>query len=140
MTGRTIEFVVLKAEDYRSPYVSIAKPDDDIARMVDPDECVIAEPVFKFMVEYPIENPHVETVTNAEGYTRAEVARAISSTYHRLYHEEDGGVDPGTIPGMYNRGRTNGPHGIWGHYIGDLQLYGVSYNSERGLWELGVDS
>ncbi len=40
---------------------------------------------------------------------------------------------------MLNRETTHGPHGIWGHSLGDLVLHTVS-QVKGNLFDLGVDS
>lgn len=42
-------------------------------------------------------------------------------------------------PFMLNRPTTDGPHGIWGHSLGDLELHTVE-QVEDNLFVLGVDS
>lgn len=136
----TIEFQIDLPEypNEPSPYVHIANPDKDIRGMVNADERVITGQ-FRFIVDYPLSRAHVETC-EGEGFTRAEIARIVCETYKRLYKEEDGDERPGCIPGMYNRVATEGPHGIWGHYIEDLLLHSVKWDADAGLWYLGVDS
>lgn len=40
---------------------------------------------------------------------------------------------------MYNRIKTNGDYGIWGHVLGDLMLHTL-YFEEKNVITVGVDS
>lgn len=41
---------------------------------------------------------------------------------------------------LMNRARTDGKWGIWGHDLSDLDLHTVTYDSEKDLYFLGIDS
>ena len=60
----------------------------------------------------------------------SDFVRAFCDAYQMIYDMEDGTSDikADNIPGMYNRNRTNGCFGIWGHEIGDLVLEDVSFD------------
>lgn len=53
---------------------------------------------------------------------------AYTNAYQRVYDIEDSDVGAPTpnIPGMFNRARSNGRFGIWGHHITDLVYNGSS--------------
>lgn len=125
-----------------SPYVSLAYPAEDIAGQRYPEEIVIKLKTIRVKYDYPLSHEVILSfdADRPEGFTRAHLARKISEGYQQIYREEEEAVgNPGHIPGMANRNRSNGPHGIWGHDLGDLLLHSVSHEG-GDLFSLGVDS
>ena len=133
-------------EDSFDPYISMAEPEEEISKQLNPNEIVIPMQVIKVEYNYPLGNPVTFEHTSADprGFTRAELARKISEGYQRIYREEDeavlnAGKTVENIPGMLNRQETEGPYGIWGHGIGDLLLTTV-IQKQGNLFEISVDS
>lgn len=92
--------------------------------------------------DYPLSNPVKEDFQSDDGFTRHDLWQAIHDGYTKIYDEEDEAVgDPGTIGensppnssafNMINRSTSQGPHGIWGHYIDDLYIEGVVENAMK---------
>lgn len=100
-------------------------------------------PKIRVRYDYPLSHDvtYEFEADTAAGFTRAHLAKKVAEGYQRIYREEDEAVgDPGTVnPMMLNRASSVGPHGIWGHYIGDLVLHTVT-QVKGNLFELGVDS
>jgi hypothetical protein len=126
----------LSAED-PGMTVSVADPTDDIAMMRDAGENVLNQPSIRVRYWYPLgeygpteEEERVkgwifeEAAPNGAYFTRADLARAVSARYHRIYAEDE----------------EDGKYDIWGHGIGDLVLHTVSYDAGTGLYNLGIDS
>jgi hypothetical protein len=141
-------------DDRPSPYVSIANPEGDIGLMRDADERVVDAPTIRVLYKYPLTTTgptpeeeeaggwiFEETAPNGKFFTRADLARAVAARYGAIYDEEAGTttVEPGYIPGMINRNRTNGRYGIWGHTISDLALRAVERDPATGVFTLGID-
>lgn len=107
------------------------------------EEIVIKDQEIKVLYSYPLKVQHVHThkTENPEGFTRKELYEQIAAHYHTIYDEEEAAVGPtGTItPNMYNRATSNGPHGIWGHYLSDLTLEDV-YATEEGIYDMDISS
>ena len=83
-------------------------------------EVVIHAPTATVCFNYPLSREVMVTFTannTNKGFTRKEISEKIMKQYHKIYDEEDAAVgDPGTISNMmFNRQRSNGPYGIWGH-------------------------
>lgn len=93
--------------------------------------------------DYPLSKPVTLTFESADdmGWTEAEFLRAVRKGYRQIYREEDKAVGKktGNIPGMFNRARSEGPHGIWGHHIDDLVLEGYT-ETKPGVFEIYVGS
>ena len=92
--------------------------------LVDPDEIVFSRNVMAITFDYPLAQPCTLSFDNDGPWTRYDLFRAIYEGYKRIYDEEnrDVGKETDMIPGMLNRQRSNGRHGIWGHIMGDLYL------------------
>jgi len=140
-----IEFQVDHPDDpdEPSPYISLADPTDDIKNLRDADEVVINKGSICIVVDYPLEDEFEFEVTPFDGsqhFTRAALAQAVSALYQEIYNVEDR-TSPeiaSHIQGMYNRNKTQGQYGIWGHDLGDLVLHSVEF--EDGKYFLGIDS
>jgi hypothetical protein len=90
--------------------------------------------------DYPLSQPNTREFFKPGGFTLYDFYQAVYEGYVKIYAEEDGAVgDPGLIPGMLNRARSQGPHGIWGHGIEDLFLEGFR-EGVPGEYELGMGS
>lgn len=77
--------------------------------------------------DYPLDHTVTLAFENAGGFTALDFLRCVHEGYSQIYQEEEAAVgDPGVIPGMYNRGVSTGPHGIWGHYMEDLWFEGAT--------------
>lgn len=130
----------LKNRDYS--YIHLEDPAKTIAALVNPGEIVIPMSKIEINIDYPLKTPTIVTLESdsGEGFSRAELARKISDEYKRIYDEEEqiAGVT-GCIPGMFNRATSDGPYGIYGHDLGDLDLIEVT-QIEDNLFELSVDS
>ena len=145
-TQKTIEFETRDAygPGEHSPYISIASPETTYEN---PDEVVITQNDITVEFSYPLS----KAVTfdfhsnNGNGFTREQLEDLVTSTYQKIYEEEEEStqVEPGHIPGMLNRNTTNGKYGIWGHDIEDLVLHTlyVTYRDNALPYiTLGVDS
>lgn len=100
------------------------------------------EPTIKFKIEYPLTNPKSIALTHEDGtgWTKQQFADAVRAEYKKVYEEEEAAAgNPRNIPGMLNRARSAGPHGIWGHDIGDLVLEGIEKLAD-GSWALCMGS
>lgn len=104
------------------------------------DQIVIKYPEIQIEFDYPMANPMTKTFASPGGFTRKELARVICDTYHQIYAEEDQAVGhPGRHGSLINRAQSHGPHGIWGHDIGDLYLERV-YQEQGNRFSLFIGS
>lgn len=107
-----------------------------------PDEVVLLpNKEYTLIIDYPVTNEYKKNFkTGVKGMTRLQFADLVCQEYHKMYNEEDksSGGDPGHIAGMYNRNKSEGKYGIWGHDIGDLVLVEAEVK-EKNI-TLGVDS
>jgi len=149
----TIDFQV-KTDDlvnYKDgviPWINLDEPDKSLLQLIQKDEIVVRSNKVTVIIDYPLTNEYRFTLASDSGFTRARLVKEISRAYYKIYREEEATASVKTIPGSerkttYNRNRTNGKYGIWGHDIADLVLtYVVVYRSPNGeiLLSLVVDS
>ena len=125
-----------------NPYIKISDPDEDIENQLKPDEIVIPMKKIRVVYDYPLTKA-VEfefESDNYKGFTRAHLAKSISNGYKKIYKDEEKDVGKtNNIPGIFNRKKSNGRYGIWGHHIEDLVLRQVTQVKDN-LFELVVDS
>jgi hypothetical protein len=92
-------------------------------------------------ITYPLS---VEIIRNYEqkgGFSRKDLFRYIYEAYKNIYEEVEGQVgDPGTYERLYNRKKSEGPYGIWGHYLNELYLESISYDPKTKIVDLAIGS
>ena len=104
---------------------------------------VILEPntEYNLIIDYPLSTPFSRKLnTFSKGMTKLELVDLVCRTYKQIYKEENRStkVKEDYLEGTYNRVKTNGKYGIWGHHIGDLILCSA-YVKDKTI-TLGVDS
>jgi hypothetical protein len=111
------------------------EPELALAKLEKPEEIVIPFEHAMLVISYPLTTPASIPITASfsEGFTRAELVRAICEEYANVYDAEEGSsaTNP-TIPveerlHPYRRNRTDGAYGIWGHDLQDLVLTSVRW-------------
>ena len=105
---------------------------DDREPAVDMDAVVVpGAQELTIVFTYPLTRPSTLTLQadSAAGFTRGYLLTAIRRTYRRIYKEEWAYRPPASptgapaTPAYVNLlGFPSGPHGIWGHHLGDLVL------------------
>ncbi len=106
------------------------------------DQIMERSNVLRFVVDYPLTHAKKVELHHPDGepWTQNQFVEAVRATYKEIYDEEEKAAgNPGKIPGMVNRGTSNGPYGIWGHDITDLVLEGAEKLPD-GTWDLIVGS
>jgi hypothetical protein len=130
------------------PWVELNHPDNDLKQLLDKDEIVINESRVILIIDYPLSKAWRFPLTSQTGFTREQLVKAISETYHKIYQEEEATATTKTIPvderkTLLNRNETNGKYGIKFHDLSDLALDDVQvYKSAEGdiLLSLEIDS
>jgi hypothetical protein len=122
--------------DNNWPCINISNPETKTLKnknkIVAPENIVI-------VFDYPLKDSFEFKFTNPNGFSRLDLINTIVTKYKQIYDEEDNSVgDPGYIEGMYNRKQSDGPYGIYGHYITDLDLIGIVL--KNGKYYLQVES
>ena len=133
-----IEVMSLKdGKTYRAPVSAYprAVAGNDI-KIVEPDEKVIKLGEIRILFDYPLTHCAELTFTRKGGFSRKALYEAIYDGYNRIYSAEP---DPGKIPGFANRARSQGPHGIYGHYLEDLVIASVC-EIKPGVYQPEINS
>ena len=91
-------------------------------------------------ITYPLSVEVNLTLEKKGGFTRLDVFKSIYEAYKQIYEEEEKSIgDPGMYDNLYNRKKSEGKYGIWGHYLGELVTKSVTYNlKEKNLTNLSV--
>jgi len=100
-----------------------------LAMIEKPDEIVIPFEHATLVIDFPLTVPATVGITAAipQGFTRAELVRAICDEYAHVYDAEEGTAHTKPVPpdergDRRERNRTDGAYGIWGHDLEDLVL------------------
>jgi len=127
--------------------VRVVQYEDDevLEALTNADEIVTDSSTVQIIFDYPLSHKVQLGFTNiVDGeespFSRRDFWGAVFEGYTQIYREEDGAVgSTDNIPGMLNRQRSKGPHGIWGHVIDDLFIEGVR-EVEPNVFELCMGS
>lgn len=122
-------------------YIIQYEEQEVVDAIIDPQKLLIKEETISIKFSYPLKNKVNFEYTNKGGFTRMDLFRCIYEGYKQIYEteEEDAG-DPGTYDRLYNRRPSEGRYRIWGHYITDLRIEGIVYDSKTKLVELLIGS
>lgn len=111
------------------PNLHLSDPAQALALLERPEEIVLPFEHATLVIDYPLTTPaRVEiTAPMPEGFTRAELVRAICEEYGNIYEAEEGTAATKTVPPEeralpHDRNRTDGAYGIWGYDLQDLVL------------------
>jgi len=106
-----------------------------------PKELLIKDKTISIRFDYPLTHEVSFEYNKKDGFTRLDLFRCIYEGYIKIYEtEKDETGDPGAIEGLYNRKTSKGKFGIWGHYIDELLIEGVVYDSKDKVVELIIGS
>lgn len=89
---------------------------------------------FTFKYSYPLSTPAKFDHELTSEMSALDVLVLARKDYEAIYAAEE---DPGHIPGMLNRKRSQGPYGIWGHDFGDLYFEGINIRGNNVSFAMG---
>ena len=131
----------LEIEGHHTPSVVDYMREDLRNRLINADEIIIKDENITIRFTYLLS---IEVLVECEkegGFTRMDLFRLVYENYKRIYDEETAAVgDPGIYERLYNRKESDGPYGIWGHYLDDLYLEIIRYNPEKKVVYLSIGS
>ncbi len=131
------------SKDEPSPYVQLDDPLSAIEGMIGKADIVIPKPSIRVGISYPLRQLYTFELRadDGRGFRRGELALKVSQLYQSIYDEEAmTAEDLGREGSLYNRGRSEGKYGIWGHDLGDLAMHSVEYDAEEDMYVPIVDS
>ena len=119
--------------------VRITEAERALATLPNPEEVVIPFDQAVLVIDYPLSTPASIAISAAlpQGFTRAELVRAVCEEYANVYEAEEATATTKTIPRderttIKNRNRTDGVYGIWGHDLEDLTLTALRWKRDVG--------
>lgn len=98
------------------------------------------------IVDYPVNDDFYFDMHSPQdtlvGVTVGELIDRVIEIYDEIYTTEEATstIEPGVVPGMLNRNRTNGKYGVWGHVLSDLFFASADYDAAENRIDLGIDS
>ncbi|MFW9822714.1 MAG: hypothetical protein ACFFE4_07260 [Candidatus Thorarchaeota archaeon] len=115
---------------------------DEILRnqIIDPDEVLIHDEKIEIRFTYPLSEEVLLEYEQNGGFSRKLLFRIIYEEYRKIYDEEEQVGDPGIYENLYNRRESEGPYGIWGHYLDDLYLEIIRYDPKKKVVNLDIGS
>ena len=141
--GKTLIEIWYDAEEFGRLPASVSGYEEDyvVDHIINPDEVVIEAETIHVTFRYPLSVEVVFDYTNDGGFTRKGLYRCIYEGYKKIFDEEEQEVgDPGIYERLYNRRRSEGKYGIWGHYMDDLWLEIIFYDPINNLVTLAIGS
>ena len=90
--------------------------------------------MFTFSYTYPLSRKATFEHLLTQSHSAQDILEFARQDYEAIYAAED---NPGEIPGMLNRARSEGPYGIWGHHFSDLYFEGININGQAIDFEMG---
>ena len=127
-----LKFWLYLSSDYHVPSILDYKDEKIREKLLLPHEVVIEEEELTMVITYPLSVEVRIDLKKKGGFTRMFIFKSIYETYKQIYEEEEGELgDPGTYNNLYNRKKSAGKYGIWGHYLEDLVIESVSYNPKK---------
>jgi hypothetical protein len=109
--------------------------------LIKPNEVVIRDEKITMTITYPLSVEVKLPLEKKGGFTRLDVFKNIYEAYKKIYEEEEKGVgDPGSYANLYNRRKSEGKYGIWGHYLGDLVIESVTYDPNEKVLYMFIGS
>ena len=92
---------------------------------------------YEFQYDYPLSKVAKFKHKLTSKTSGRNILRYAARDYKKIYAAEE---DPGYIPGMFNRSSSDGPYGIWGHYMGDLFFEGIYIDPVKKVVTFGMGS
>ena len=125
------------------PAVPVTKCEEEeyLRQIHDIDEIFITDENIFIEFSYPLSKEVLLRYQKKGGFSKRDVIKRIGDGYKKIYEEEEREVgDPGTYDNLYNRRRSQGKYGIWGHTIEDLIIESMQYNPTSKTVHLFIGS
>ncbi len=123
------------------PFVLDFEDEEMRENLINPNEVVIEDEKITMIISYPLSVEFSRTLEKKGGFTRLDVFKNIYEAYKQIYAEEEESVgDPGTYDNMYNRRKSEGKYGIWGHYLDGLVIESVIYDPREKKLDMFIGS
>ena len=114
------------------------KEDDDNFSLKNPLK--LDQKTYTFTYDYPLTNKATFRHNLDSDTSPFDILKIAAADYHLIYDKENANSEIGPSPTTFNRGSSNGPYGIYGHYITDLYFEGISIDKNNCLITFAVGS
>ncbi len=108
-----------------------------------PNSIIQTGGVLAILIDFPVKKPTVFVSPEIKpNYTLHDLINFVRLTYHQLYRDETPDKIPSEVPmikGTYNRITTDGPYGIYGFHINNLNITDFMYIDCLGIWGMEID-
>lgn len=106
---------------------------------------IIPDTTISCKFTYPLSNEFIQTFINENGFTFHDIIQNICQTYKYIYEEEEKSLTPTDYPLnhptlKYNRKETNGPFGISSHFLNDLYIEEITYDTDTKMIHMFIGS
>ena len=136
-----LKFWLYIAPESRVPYILDFEDKQVRENLINSNKVVIKDEKITMNITYPLSVEVNRTLEKKGGFTRMDIFKNIYEVYKQIYEEEEKGVgDPGRYDNLYNRRKSEGKYGIWGHYISDLLIDSVSYDQKEKILYMFIGS
>jgi len=136
-----LKFWLYIAPESRVPYILDFEDKQVRENLINSNKVVIKDEKITMNITYPLSVEVNRTLEKKGGFTRMDIFKKIYEAYKQIYEEEEKGVgDPGRYDNLYNRRKSEGKYGIWGHYISDLLIESVSYDQKEKILYMFIGS
>lgn len=136
-----LKFWLYIAPESRVPYILDFEDKQVRENLINSNKVVIKDEKITMNITYPLSVEVNRTLEKKGGFTRMDIFKNIYEAYKQIYEEEEKGVgDPGRYDNLYNRRKSEGKYGIWGHYISDLLIESVSYDQKEKILYMFIGS
>ena len=136
-----LKFWLYIAPESRVPYILDFEDKQVRENLINSNKVVIKDEKITMNITYPLSVEVNRTLEKKGGFTRMDIFKNIYEAYKQIYEEEEKGVgDPDSYDNLYNRKKSGGKYGIWGHYIGDLVIESVIYDPKEKMLDMFIGS
>jgi hypothetical protein len=126
--------------EYAIP-VENCEDEEYLQELSDLDSIIITDENIFIEFKYPLSKEVLIRYQKQGGFTKRDILKFVGEGYKKIYEEEEASAgDPGTYDNLYNRRRSHGKYGIWGHHIEDLVVENLRYNPATKILQLFVGS
>ncbi len=131
----------LDLKDHGCPAVLDYEDQNLRDELVNANEIMIEDEKISVSFTYPLSEEVIVECEKEGGFSRIDLFKLIYENYKRFYEEEETETgDPGSYDNLYNRKKSQGKYGIWGHYLEDLCIENLRYDAKNKILHMFIGS
>ena len=121
----------LEYEDQTVPAIIDYEDEKKREKIINANEIIIEDEKITIEFTYPLSVKVTVECKQKKEFTRMNLFELIYEEYKIIYEEEAEVGDPGAYESLYNRKRSQGKCGIWGHFLEDLCIESLRYDAKN---------